>query len=69
MAKEFKTGSVYESHYFVEEMNIIKRTQQQVINDWHSANIIHRKILLNTPPPNLGIQIQRRAYVPSRALY
>jgi len=48
VAKEFKTGSVYENHYFDEEMSIIARTQK-VIDDWHAANLINRKILLNTP--------------------
>ena len=48
VVKEFKTGSVYEGHYFNEEMNIIARTQK-VIDDWHAANVINRKILLNTP--------------------
>ncbi|KAI1359161.1 kinase-like domain-containing protein, partial [Xylaria arbuscula] len=48
VSKEFKTGSVYEDHYFKEEMNIIRRTQR-IIDDWHDARIINRRVLLNTP--------------------
>lgn len=49
VAKEFKTGSVYEIHYFDEEMNIIRRTQA-IIDKFDDAGIIgDRKILLNTP--------------------
>ncbi|KAJ7251138.1 kinase-like domain-containing protein [Mycena haematopus] len=43
-----KTGSVYEAHYFEEELNIISRTQT-VIDAWHAERIIDRDILLNTP--------------------
>ncbi|KAF8161734.1 kinase-like domain-containing protein [Mycena galopus ATCC 62051] len=46
--KEFKTGSVYEDHYFEEEMNIVRRTQK-VIDAWHAERIIDRDIFLNTP--------------------
>lgn len=50
VAKEFKTGSVYEAHYFEEEMNIIRRTQN-IIDAFDNAGILGqgRKILLNTP--------------------
>ncbi|KAI0907278.1 kinase-like domain-containing protein [Ustulina deusta] len=48
VSKEFKTGSVYETHYFNEEMNIIRCTQK-VIDDWHNADVISQRILLNTP--------------------
>ncbi|KAI0547948.1 kinase-like domain-containing protein [Xylaria curta] len=48
VAKEFKTGSVFEKHYFEQEMNIIRRTQQ-VIDNWHKAKIVDKRILLNTP--------------------
>lgn len=48
VAKEFKTGSVYEEHYFAEEMSIIARAQK-VIDKWHEEKPINRKILLNTP--------------------
>ncbi|KAI0434454.1 MHCK/EF2 kinase [Xylaria sp. FL1042] len=48
VAKEFKTGSVYEEHYFNEEMNII-RCSQKVVDDWHAADLIDKRILLNTP--------------------
>ncbi|KAF8861838.1 kinase-like protein [Acephala macrosclerotiorum] len=49
VAKEFKTGSVFEDHYFEEEMNIIRRTQK-IIDDFDNAKIITgRQILLNTP--------------------
>ncbi|KUJ22179.1 kinase-like protein [Mollisia scopiformis] len=50
VVKEFKTGSVFEAHYFEEEMNIIRRTQK-IIDDFDSANVIEagRHIRLNTP--------------------
>ncbi|KAI0468022.1 kinase-like domain-containing protein [Xylaria cf. heliscus] len=48
VSKQFKTGSVYADHYFNEEMNIIRRTQR-VIDDWHHAGIIDKRILLNMP--------------------
>ncbi|KAJ7248189.1 kinase-like domain-containing protein [Mycena haematopus] len=48
VAKEFKTGSVYEDYYFEEELNIIRRSQK-VIDAWHAEHIISRQILLNTP--------------------
>ncbi|KAI0856216.1 kinase-like domain-containing protein [Xylaria cubensis] len=48
VAKEFKTGSVYEEHYFEQEMNIIRRTQL-VIDNWHGAGIIDKRVLLNNP--------------------
>lgn len=48
VSKEFKTGSVYEEHYFKEELNIIRRAQA-VIDDWHDARVINKRILLNTP--------------------
>ena len=48
VSKEFKTGSVYEAHYFDKEMEVIRRAQT-MIDAWHDANIIQQKILLNTP--------------------
>ncbi|KAI1350370.1 kinase-like domain-containing protein [Xylaria sp. FL0043] len=48
VSKEFKTGSVYEAHYFDEEMNII-RCSQKVIDDWDAGDFIDKRILLNTP--------------------
>ena len=48
VAKEFKTGSVFEAHYFEEELNVISRTQK-IIDNWHSASIINQRIILNTP--------------------
>ncbi|KAJ7251145.1 kinase-like domain-containing protein [Mycena haematopus] len=48
VAKEFKTGSVYEDGYFKEEMNIIHQAQK-VIDAWHTKKIIDRDIRLNTP--------------------
>ncbi|KAI1329181.1 kinase-like domain-containing protein [Xylariaceae sp. FL0255] len=48
VAKEFKTGSVYAASYFAEEMKIIQRTQK-IIDDWHDANTINKRILLNSP--------------------
>ena len=46
--KQFKTGSVYEDHYFDDELAIINRTQQ-IIDDFQAAGIIDQAILLNTP--------------------
>ncbi|KAG4438838.1 hypothetical protein IFR05_005678 [Cadophora sp. M221] len=50
VAKEFKTGSVYEASYFEEEMNIIRCTQD-IIDDFDNAGVLGtgRLILLNTP--------------------
>ncbi|KAH8162630.1 hypothetical protein CIB48_g5614 [Xylaria polymorpha] len=48
VAKEFKSGSVYEDHYFEEEMKVI-RCAQGVIDDWARAEIINERILLNIP--------------------
>ena len=49
VAKEFKTGSVYEDHYFEEELNINRRTQK-IINDFAAAKVINNTtIVLNTP--------------------
>jgi len=48
VSKEFKSGSVFEDHYFQEELNIINRTQK-VIDNWHAEGVIDRTILLNTP--------------------
>jgi hypothetical protein len=48
VAKEFKTGSVLEAHYFEEELEIVARTQK-IIDDFDAAGIIDRKIWLNTP--------------------
>jgi hypothetical protein len=48
VAKEFKTGSVFEAHYFEEELNVISRAQK-IIDNWHNASIINQRIILNTP--------------------
>lgn len=50
VAKEFKTGSVFEASYFEEEMSLIRLTQA-IIDAFDSAGIIgtERQILLNTP--------------------
>ncbi|KAI1110982.1 kinase-like domain-containing protein [Nemania sp. NC0429] len=48
VSKEFKTGSVYETHYFDEEMNVMRRAQA-VIDDWQDGGFIDKRILLNTP--------------------
>ncbi|KAM0192458.1 hypothetical protein ACHAPC_001795 [Botrytis cinerea] len=49
VSKEFKTGSVYEKHYFHEELEIIRRTQE-IVDDFHTASIIPgREIIVNTP--------------------
>lgn len=47
VAKEFKTGSVFEDHYFNEELNILQRAQS-IINMWHAARVIDSRIILNT---------------------
>ena len=46
--KQFKAGSVYEDHYFDEELAIIDRTQQ-IIDDFQAAGIINHRILINIP--------------------
>ncbi|KAF5870948.1 putative elongation factor 2 protein [Botrytis fragariae] len=49
VSKEFKSGSVYEKHYFSEELEIIRRTQE-IVNDFHTAGIIPgREVIVNTP--------------------
>ncbi|KAI1169547.1 kinase-like domain-containing protein [Nemania sp. FL0916] len=48
VAKEFKTGSVFEESYFAEEMRVIERTQR-IIDDCHKARFIDKRILLNRP--------------------
>ena len=47
--KEFKTGSVFEEHYFQEELSIVERTQR-IIDDFAAAKVIENgRIFLNTP--------------------
>lgn len=50
VAKEFKTGSVYEDHYFEEEMRTIRRTTK-IVDDFEAAGVIAEggRILVNTP--------------------
>jgi len=48
VAKEFKTGSVYEDHYFKEELEIIHHSQE-IIDEFHAAGLINKDIMLNTP--------------------
>ncbi|KAJ8061769.1 hypothetical protein OCU04_009566 [Sclerotinia nivalis] len=49
VSKEFKTGSVIEEHYFEEELEIIRRTQE-IVDGFHAARIIGgRDIIVNTP--------------------
>ncbi|KAI0401052.1 kinase-like domain-containing protein [Xylaria palmicola] len=48
VAKEFKTGSVYQARYFAAEMGIIRRTQG-IIDDWNDAGVTAGRILLNRP--------------------
>jgi len=48
VSKEFKTGSVFEAHYFEEELNVISRAQK-IIDSWHNASIINQRIILNRP--------------------
>lgn len=63
VAKEFKTGSVYEDHYFDEEMNIMRRTQT-IIDAFDAARIIGgRKILLNRPEVWTSTMYFRKALV------
>jgi len=49
VAKEFKTGSVFEEHYFQEELSIVERTQR-IIDDFAAAKVLENgRIFLNTP--------------------
>jgi len=52
VAKEFKTGSVFEEYYFQEELNIVERSQK-IVDDFAEAKVIsssgNSRILLNTP--------------------
>lgn len=49
VAKEFRTGSVFEDSYFAEELKVVARAQK-TIDAWNEASIIiNRRILLNTP--------------------
>ncbi|KAL5884444.1 hypothetical protein ACKVWC_003416 [Pyricularia oryzae] len=48
VAKEFKTGRVFEDHYFDEELNVIRRTQS-IIDNWNNEGIITQRVVLNTP--------------------
>lgn len=48
VAKEFKTSSVFEDHYFQEELNIVDRAQN-IIDNWHAANIVNRRIVMSRP--------------------
>lgn len=49
VSKQFKTGSVYEDHYFDEELSIISHSQA-IIDSFNAANILPgQKILLNRP--------------------
>jgi len=48
VAKEFKTGSVFEDHYFQEELAIVRHTQK-ILDDWHATSATNRHIYLNTP--------------------
>lgn len=47
VAKEFKTGSVFADHYFAEELTILARAQR-IVDGWHAARVIDRRIVLNT---------------------
>lgn len=46
--KEFKSGSVYESHYFQTEMDVID-TAMRIIDNFNKSNTINRHIYLNQP--------------------
>ncbi|TVY83249.1 Alpha-protein kinase vwkA [Lachnellula suecica] len=53
VCKQFKTGFVFESHYFAEEMTIIRRTQK-IVDHFMNAEILGpdgsgRRLFLNTP--------------------
>ncbi|KAL2064185.1 hypothetical protein VTL71DRAFT_4679 [Oculimacula yallundae] len=50
VAKEFKTGSVYEKSFFEEEMNVIRSTQL-IIDHFADSGVLGngRGIILNTP--------------------
>ncbi|TVY68631.1 Alpha-protein kinase vwkA [Lachnellula suecica] len=64
VAKEFKTGSVFEAHYFDEELNIITRTQT-IVDNFSNAGILGaaRKILLNTPEVWTYVESGKKALV------
>jgi hypothetical protein len=48
VAKEFKSGSVFQSHYFEEELEIIQHSQA-IIDAFAAAGVIRARILLNIP--------------------
>jgi hypothetical protein len=48
VSKEFKTGSVYEKHYYAEELAIVRRAQK-IIDAWHVEDVIDKRVILNTP--------------------
>jgi len=48
VGKEFKSGSVFEEHYFEEELNIVSHSQS-IIDDFHAAWVTNRTIVMNTP--------------------
>ncbi|EPS39751.1 hypothetical protein H072_6459 [Dactylellina haptotyla CBS 200.50] len=48
VAKEFKSGSVVEEHYFEEELNICAKAQE-IINEFNEAEIIEQEIHPNKP--------------------
>ncbi|KAF7936850.1 hypothetical protein EAE99_002199 [Botrytis elliptica] len=49
VSKEFKSGSVYEDHYFSEELEIMRRTQQIVDNFQTAGFLPGREIIVNRP--------------------
>ncbi|KAH8747128.1 kinase-like domain-containing protein [Hyaloscypha sp. PMI_1271] len=48
VAKAFKSGSVFQSHYFEEELEIIRHSQA-IIDAFAAAGVIRVRILLNIP--------------------
>jgi hypothetical protein len=48
VAKEFKSGSVFQSHYFEEELEIIRHSQA-ILGAFAAARVIRVRILLNIP--------------------
>ncbi|KAK6535977.1 hypothetical protein TWF281_000225 [Arthrobotrys megalospora] len=48
VAKEFKSGTVVEDHYFAEELRICAKAQQ-IIDKFNEQGIMHQEIRLNAP--------------------
>ncbi|KAK7716907.1 transcription-associated protein 1 [Diaporthe eres] len=48
VTKTFKTGSVFEAHFFELEMTVIEETQE-IINAWNNARLFHTPVMLSHP--------------------